>query len=153
MDTALNREALLEGEMQHWRSMTPMGRMGRPEELNGVCVFLASEASGFVTGSHIYVDVSHDVRELVFKAELTWGLREVMLATECFVGVIGARSSEIYWICTIAGTIFQYPFTITEHISNHTRRTCPIICHAHVSNHPLLPWPKIVKSSSGPLHR
>lgn len=61
MDTALNREALLEGEMQHWRSMTPMGRMGRPEELNGVCVFLASEASGFVTGSHIYVDVSHGV--------------------------------------------------------------------------------------------
>ena len=58
MDTALNREALLEGEKNHWRAMTPMGRLGRPHELNGLAVFLASEASRFVTGAHILADVS-----------------------------------------------------------------------------------------------
>lgn len=58
MDTALNREALLEAEKAHWRAATPMGRLGRPDELNGLAVFLASEASAFVTGAEMLVDVS-----------------------------------------------------------------------------------------------
>ena len=58
MDTALNREALLEGQKKHWSAVTPMGRLGRPDELNGLAVFLASEASGFVTGAEILADVS-----------------------------------------------------------------------------------------------
>ena len=57
MDTALNREALLEAEKAHWSAATPMGRLGRPDELNGLAVFLASDASGFVTGAEILVDV------------------------------------------------------------------------------------------------
>ena len=35
---------------------TPMGRFGRPEELVGVTVLLASEAAGFLTGQCIAVD-------------------------------------------------------------------------------------------------
>jgi NAD(P)-dependent dehydrogenase (short-subunit alcohol dehydrogenase family) len=35
---------------------TPMGRIGRVEELVGAAIFLASEASGFVTGETIAVD-------------------------------------------------------------------------------------------------
>jgi NAD(P)-dependent dehydrogenase (short-subunit alcohol dehydrogenase family) len=35
---------------------TPMGRVGRLEELKGPIVFLASEASAYVTGQTIYVD-------------------------------------------------------------------------------------------------
>ena len=58
MDTALNREALLVEEKKHWAAMTPMGRLGRSEDLNGLAVFLASDAAGFVTGAHIYADVS-----------------------------------------------------------------------------------------------
>ena len=58
MDTALNREALLEGQKKHWASMTPMGRLGRPDELNGLAVFLASDASSFVTGANVLADVS-----------------------------------------------------------------------------------------------
>jgi len=54
----LNREALLEGQKKHWRAMTPMGRLGIPDELNGLAVFLASDASKFVTGAHILADVS-----------------------------------------------------------------------------------------------
>ncbi|KAL9135782.1 MAG: hypothetical protein Q9175_003019 [Cornicularia normoerica] len=57
MDTALNREALLEGQKKHWSAMTPMGRLGKPDELNGLAVFLASDASSFVTGAEILVDV------------------------------------------------------------------------------------------------
>jgi len=35
---------------------TPMGRFGNPEELIGVCVWLISEASSFVTGTVIPID-------------------------------------------------------------------------------------------------
>lgn len=33
-----------------------MGRMGNPEDLSGAVVFLASDASRFMTGSEIRVD-------------------------------------------------------------------------------------------------
>jgi gluconate 5-dehydrogenase len=37
-------------------SKTPLGRWGRPDDLVGTAVFLASSASDFVTGQIIYVD-------------------------------------------------------------------------------------------------
>jgi NAD(P)-dependent dehydrogenase (short-subunit alcohol dehydrogenase family) len=33
-----------------------MGRFGKPDELIGICIFLASDASSFVTGTIIPVD-------------------------------------------------------------------------------------------------
>ena len=36
--------------------MTPMERWGKPEELVGTLIYLASAASGFVTGQVIHVD-------------------------------------------------------------------------------------------------
>ncbi|EIM89793.1 NAD-P-binding protein [Stereum hirsutum FP-91666 SS1] len=39
-----------------WESLTPMGRMGDPEDLAGAVVFLASDASRFMTGADIRVD-------------------------------------------------------------------------------------------------
>ena len=41
-------------------AVTPMGRLGKPAELNGLAVFLASDASGFMTGSNVMCDVSID---------------------------------------------------------------------------------------------
>jgi gluconate 5-dehydrogenase len=38
------------------RAPVPTGRWGRVEELQGVCIFLASSASDFVNGQIIYVD-------------------------------------------------------------------------------------------------
>ena len=35
-----------------------MRRLGEPDELNGLAVFLASDASGFMTGSNVMCDVS-----------------------------------------------------------------------------------------------
>jgi NAD(P)-dependent dehydrogenase (short-subunit alcohol dehydrogenase family) len=35
---------------------TPMGRLGRPEEIGSVIAFLASDAASYMTGSEMYVD-------------------------------------------------------------------------------------------------
>lgn len=37
-------------------SRTPMARFGRPEEVVGAALFLASDGSSFVTGQTIFVD-------------------------------------------------------------------------------------------------
>jgi NAD(P)-dependent dehydrogenase (short-subunit alcohol dehydrogenase family) len=38
------------------RSLIPLGRIGRPQDLAGTAVFLASSASDYVTGQLLYVD-------------------------------------------------------------------------------------------------
>lgn len=42
--------------IERWFSMTPMGRSGTADELKGIVVFLASEASSFMTGSTLLID-------------------------------------------------------------------------------------------------
>lgn len=39
-----------------WIERTPVKRMGEPEELQGIILYLASDASSFTTGSDIIVD-------------------------------------------------------------------------------------------------
>ncbi|KAL2755598.1 hypothetical protein ACRALDRAFT_2027316 [Sodiomyces alcalophilus JCM 7366] len=56
MDTALNRVPALEAQKKIWRSLTPQNRLGAVDDLNGLCVFLASDASGFMTGSNVLID-------------------------------------------------------------------------------------------------
>ena len=42
--------------IERWFSMTPMGRSGQTDELMGIVVYLASDASSFVTGATYLVD-------------------------------------------------------------------------------------------------
>lgn len=39
-----------------WNEMAPMGRMGHPEELQSICVYLAGDTSSFTTGADFVVD-------------------------------------------------------------------------------------------------
>jgi len=54
-DTRLSH-SLLEKTQERVEKTTPMGRIGKPGELSGVAVFLASAASSYVTGQVIAVD-------------------------------------------------------------------------------------------------
>ena len=44
------------GKMRELLSEIPLGRMGRPEEVAGLCVFLASGAAAYVTGATYVID-------------------------------------------------------------------------------------------------
>lgn len=59
MDTALNRSYTT--LFNEWKERTPLGRLGDPDELTGACIYLASEASAFCTGSDIIIDGGYTV--------------------------------------------------------------------------------------------
>lgn len=44
-----------------WIENTPMGRLGDPDELAGLALYLASDASSFMTGSNILIDGGYAV--------------------------------------------------------------------------------------------
>jgi gluconate 5-dehydrogenase len=55
--TDLNTALVANAEFNAWVcKRTPAGRWGRPEELAGAAVFLASRASDFVNGQMLVVD-------------------------------------------------------------------------------------------------
>ena len=55
--TELNRPILDDPEkVKFFTDRMPMKRFGRPEELHGAVIFLASEASSFITGTTVYID-------------------------------------------------------------------------------------------------
>jgi NAD(P)-dependent dehydrogenase (short-subunit alcohol dehydrogenase family) len=55
-DTPMLRNALTTGELEAFAKTFPMGRLGRPEEIAGAALFLASEDASFVTGAVLHVD-------------------------------------------------------------------------------------------------
>ena len=57
IDTPLLRFAMENPAMRDtWLAMTPMGRVGRPDEIASVVMFLASDAASLMTGSIVAVD-------------------------------------------------------------------------------------------------
>jgi NAD(P)-dependent dehydrogenase (short-subunit alcohol dehydrogenase family) len=44
-----------------WKNLTPMQRMGEPSELKGAVVYLASEASRFMTGHDLIIDGGYTI--------------------------------------------------------------------------------------------
>jgi len=46
---------------ENWLGLTPMGRLGEPSEVANCALFLASDASSFMTGSDVVVDGGYTV--------------------------------------------------------------------------------------------
>ena len=42
--------------MEYVEERIPLGRVGRPDDLDGTCIFLSSDASAYITGQTILVD-------------------------------------------------------------------------------------------------
>ncbi len=42
--------------IQQWNSVAPLQRMGKPEELQSICVYLAGDTSSFTTGADFVID-------------------------------------------------------------------------------------------------
>jgi gluconate 5-dehydrogenase len=56
-DTPLNAALVADPAFSAWlEKRTPAGRWGQVEELQGACIFLASDAASFVNGHILYVD-------------------------------------------------------------------------------------------------
>src|SRR5882757_2227061 len=51
------------GLIEAWRCGTALGRIGEPEDIAGVVVFLASDQSRFMTGAGLFVDGGHSLHE------------------------------------------------------------------------------------------
>lgn len=52
-----NQEKLFDAEtIKQFESLIPLGKMGRPEEIASVALFLASNDSSYVNGVELFVD-------------------------------------------------------------------------------------------------
>jgi gluconate 5-dehydrogenase len=57
IDTEMTKPLMADPKFDSWvKGRTPSGRWGKPDDLIGVAVFLASPASAYVNGQVIYVD-------------------------------------------------------------------------------------------------
>lgn len=54
-ELTLNSESL-KPLINQWNAMAPLHRMGRPDELQSICVYLAGDTSTFTTGSDFVID-------------------------------------------------------------------------------------------------
>ena len=52
----MGEAAFDEKNLEYLREKTVLGRVGEPEDITGLCVFLASDASSYVTGVNVYED-------------------------------------------------------------------------------------------------
>lgn len=76
---------------EEWIEHTPMRRMGRPSELQGAVVWMASEASSFMTGANIV--------SLPFSARL-WCRADSVDDRLWMVGIVVTKADGRSWFST-----------------------------------------------------
>jgi NAD(P)-dependent dehydrogenase (short-subunit alcohol dehydrogenase family) len=59
--TDMNAEFFASEKGRQFIANLPIGRLGEPRELEGAAVFLASDASSYITGTTLYVDGGHSL--------------------------------------------------------------------------------------------
>lgn len=60
IETAMTQAAARDKAMfQTWMEFTPMGRMGRPDEIAAIALFLAAPASSVMTGAIVMADAGY----------------------------------------------------------------------------------------------
>ncbi|MBR6767231.1 MAG: SDR family oxidoreductase [Clostridia bacterium] len=52
----IKKAAHLQPLIAKWKELSPMARLGTPEELEAICVYLAGDAATFTTGSDFIID-------------------------------------------------------------------------------------------------
>jgi NAD(P)-dependent dehydrogenase (short-subunit alcohol dehydrogenase family) len=61
IETEMNRDFLASARGQEMLKRVPLRRYGKPEDLDGVLMLLASDASSFITGAVVAADGGHGV--------------------------------------------------------------------------------------------
>ncbi len=56
INTELNSREYLKSLVNQWKQFTPLHRLGKPEELQAIALYLAGDASSFTTGSDFVID-------------------------------------------------------------------------------------------------
>lgn len=60
--TEMTKLGMAEGWGDTWLTMIPMGRLGEPEEVAEAVLFLAADASAYITGSELQIDGGFGLR-------------------------------------------------------------------------------------------
>ena len=61
IQTSVNEGEEMEALSKQWTDMIPMARIAKPEEFRGTAVYLASDASSYMTGAEIVVDGGYTI--------------------------------------------------------------------------------------------
>ena len=56
LDKVLAQSSDPKALLASWEATHPIGRLGKPEEIAAICVYLASDESAFATGAEFRID-------------------------------------------------------------------------------------------------
>ena len=60
--TDINREFLSDPKVEeYWCDRLPWGRVGQPEDLIGISIFLATDEADYITGTTVFVDGGYTI--------------------------------------------------------------------------------------------
>lgn len=57
----------------HESGWTPMGRLGKPEDVGNAAMLLSTEEAGFITGQILHVDGGASIMDTVFPLDIQRG--------------------------------------------------------------------------------